>query len=440
MTKSIIGPNAAIRYLKAYNAHLDYWHQVNPAYLLGYVDNKDHAKYIQEYAAAFPDSMVVARIQHPLDGGFHLPPEDKTIGHYVASPQNYHNDFGWLGRISNVILNVFNEPDGKADDATIARLIDWMREYIPIAVQNKTKSVLFNWGKGQPRIFGGMMDARFGDVLNLASLYPELFYMGMHFYGPEDTTESIRAYVALCDSLHITPLKVIGTEWGNDSRVGGGIEAAWEISQIKHDLSEFVKSGVLVGFCRFQDGNSGGWEGYAIENDTPYKDEIKRAAQAGELEPMATKPLQPNYTPDTFTAGMSYKVQTPGAYINLHAAPIVTGNVVGQVDDGSIITVYEEMLVASEYWRRIGFGELNGWISMQGGLVKLGPYVPSVTPPVPVVIPPPVILPDNPSPATPQPTIWARVYAAELAVAQAHLALAQLYRELDSEATGSRAA
>lgn len=428
MTRSIIGPNTAIRYLKAYNAHVDYWREVNPAYLLAYVDKKDHTGYILEYAAAFPDSMVVARIQHPIDGGFHLPPEDKTVGHYVASPQNYHNDFGFLGRIPNVILNILNEPDGKADDATIARLVDWMREYIPIAVQSSTKSVLFNWGKGQPRLFGGMMDARFGDVLKLASLYPELFFVGLHFYGPEDTTEIIRAYLALCNTLKIKPLRVIGTEWGNDARVGGGVEAAWEISQIHHDLSEFIKSGLLVGLCRFQDGNSGGWEGYAIENDKAYKDEIKRAALAGELEPVTTKPPQPvptppslpGYTPSAFEANAKYTLVIAGAYRNLRDKPgTSTGAFIGQVHNGAEVIALEQRIFEGDYWRKIRVGDKEGWVSLAGGSVEFRKLVNASEPPPVIVLPPPK--PVN---------IYARLYDAQLKVAQAHFDLAQVYKEL----------
>jgi len=281
MTKSLIGPNAAIRYLKDYHGHVNYWQGVNPAYALAYVDKREHAPYIQEYAAEFPNSMVVARIHHPLDGGFHLPAENGE--HYVATPQNYHNDLGWLGRTNNIILNVFNEPDGKADSPTIERLVDWFTEYIPIAAQNKTKSVLFNWGKMQPRIIGGRMDARFAEPLKIASLYPDLFWLGLHFYGPESVTEILQGYIALCAQIGIKPLRVIGTEWGNDDHLHGSEAAAWEIGQIKRELAPFIESGVVVGFNRFQDGNSGGWEGYATEDDKPYKDEIRRAAKAGEI-------------------------------------------------------------------------------------------------------------------------------------------------------------
>lgn len=40
--QSIIGSNAALRYLKAYDAHISYWHEVNPAYQVAYIDDPLH--------------------------------------------------------------------------------------------------------------------------------------------------------------------------------------------------------------------------------------------------------------------------------------------------------------------------------------------------------------------------------------------------------------
>ena len=408
MTQSIIGPNAALRYLKAYHAHVDYWHEVNPAYLLAYVDKAEHIPYIQDYAASFSNSMVVARIHHDIDGGFHTKPTGPNDNrHYVSSPEEYHNAYGFLGRIPNVILNIMNEPDGYADDATIDRLIAWMLDYIPLAVASKTKSVLFNWGDRQPRIFGGMMDARFGGILKLAAIYPELFYIGMHTYGPDDITEHLESYVQLCKSLNIKPLRVIATEFGFDKTNGnasgyrsrgysGGAYAAWQISQVQHDLSPYIKSGVLVGLNVFQEGNSGGWDSFDIENDKAYKDEIKRASLAGELEPLPTKPPpplnKPEYMPAPFSVGHKYILQSEGgARTNVRRSPqVAADNVITAIDDKTVVTLYEETIVGVDYWRRLSTDTIaDGWISLRGGAVAFTPYLGEVTPPPPVVVTPP---------------------------------------------------
>jgi len=407
MTRSIIGPNAALRYLDAYNAHVTYWREVSPAYLLAYVDKPEHTPFIEQYAASFPDSMVVARIHHDLEGGFHLKPTGPGDNrHYISSPEEYHGAYGFLGRISNVILNIMNEPSGYEDDAIIDRLVAWMLEYIPLAVASKTKSVLFNWGDRQPRMFGGMMDARFGGILKLAAFYPELFYIGFHLYGPDDITEHLESYVQLCKTLEIKPLRVIGTEFGFDKTNGnasgyksrgysGGAFAAWQISQVQHDLSPYIKSGVLVGLNIFQEGNSGGWDSFDYENDEAFKKEIKRAALAGELEPMTTNTTTPSYQPPAFTAGEKYTLQvSDNASTNVRTSPIVSiDNKVATLTNHSIITVLEVKAVNIDYWARIKTAAgTEGWISLRGGIVGFVPYL---EPPV-IVDPPPVVVPPAP--------------------------------------------
>jgi len=371
--QSIIGPNSALRYLKSYNAHADYWHEVNPAYLLAYVDKKEHTSYIQDYAASFPDSMVVARIHHALDGGFHLKPTGPNDNrHYVASPEDYIKDYGFLGHISNVILNVFNEPDGFADDATIDRLISWFLEYIPLAVNSKTKSLLFNWGDRQPRIFGDMMDARYGGILKLAALYPELFYMGMHLYGPDDITQHLESYVKLCETLEIKPLRVIASEFGFDKTngaasgyksrgVGGGEYAAWQISQVQHDLSPYIKSGVLVGLNVFQEGNSGGWAAFDYENDDAYKKELKRAAQAGELD-MLARDIQ---------FGKLYRLNAPGKIVTAYVAPSIGDRRLGTIPDNAIVEVVDRLMVDGETWLKVKYRAFSGVGCIKVDLVSL---------------------------------------------------------------------
>lgn len=424
MNQSAIGPNTALRYLKAYQAHLDYWHEVNPAVLLGYVDKKDHAPYIQEYAAEFPDSLVVARIQHPLDGGFHLPPDDKH-GPYVASPQDYHGDYGWLGQIGNVALNVFNEPDGFADEATIYRLVNWFLEYIPIAAQNKTKSVLFNFGKGQPRLINNRLDAIYGRVFQLAAEHPELFYIGMHFYGPEDITKSIKGYVDLCALLGIKPLRVIGTEFGNDNRVGGNTEAAWEIEQVNNELKPFIESGLLIGLTRFQDGNSGGWDGYGIEDDKPYKDEIKRAAQAGELdmkpttEVITTLPVVVSPVPvRDIVLGEIYRLNMPGKIVTAYPEKSSTLKPLGTIPDNAVVEAGLSATVDYETWLQVKYTSFSGygWIKIDLISIRETTTFPIVKPDD---TPTPALIPDVPKVEPPPPVTSQPLTTAQIAMLEA---------------------
>jgi hypothetical protein len=393
--QSIIGSNAALRYLKAYQAHVDYWHEVNPAYQVAYVDKPEHVPYIREYAAALPDTMIVARIYHPLDGGFHLAPTGAgDTRHYVSSPAEYLGAYGDLGKMSNIILNVMNEPNANGTSDEMLRLVEWFVNYIPLAASIGCKSVLFNWADRNPQIINGMMDSQFDDVLKTMAVHPELFYMGMHFYGPDEITSHLDSYVKRCEFLKIKPPKVIGTEFGLDSTGGTergyksranykDIYAQWQETVVKGSLKPYIDSGVLAGLCVFQEGNSGGFDDFDFENDSAYKTEIKRAALAGEISvpTVVTTPtpppiVTPPYTPDPFTSGMRYQVTVPADFINVRAAPSTIAAKLGEVPNKAVVTVFEETLVSGEYWRRISFGTISGWVSLQKGAVKFAPYLP----------------------------------------------------------------
>jgi len=396
MTQSIIGSNAALRYLKAYDAHVSYWREVNPAFQLAFVDKPEHTIYIEQYAQALPDSMIVARIYHPLDGGFHLAPTgtnpDGTpdTRHYVSSPAEYLSAYGWLGRKRNIILNVMNEPQSDASPDVMLRLVSWFIDYIPMAATSETKSVLFNWADRNPQIINGMMDSQFNNVLRLMAVHPNLFFMGMHFYGPDELTSHLDSYVARCKFLGVKPPRVIGTEFGIDST--GGIErgyksrlnykdiyAQWQETVIKGSLKPHIDSGVLAGLCVFQEGNSGGFEDFDFENDSAYKAEIKRAARADELSPSPPPITVPVYIPDPFTPNTMYKITMPADFVNVRATPSTLASKLGEVPNGAVILVMDETLLSDEYWRHINYNGLVGYISMQGGNVHLQ-YAPDNSP------------------------------------------------------------
>jgi hypothetical protein len=171
-----------------------------------------------------------------------------------------------------------------------------------------------------------------------------------------------------------------------DSRIGWSGEKAF---QYLYDqwVAWYKQNDVDVCVYCWGDDTSNAWSRFRVDNDNGFIKALLEANTQGKLEPVPTKPLpEPLYTPDPFTAGESYKINTPGAYINVRATPSISSAIMGQVSDGDIVTVYEETLVAGEYWRKIGFGALKGFASMQGGSVHLHPYFPP-----PVVIPPPVI-------------------------------------------------
>lgn len=390
MEQCIIGPNAALRYLKAYYAHIGYWQDVNPAYALAYVDKDEHIPYILEYAAALPQTRIVARIQHPLDGGFHLKPTGKDDHReYTASPKDYHDKYGALGRIDNIILNVFNEPNGFASEAELKTLNRWFVDYIKYATISKTKSVLFNWADRNPRMINGMMDGVYDDSLKLMAEHPNLFYMGMHFYGPDEVVAHLDAYVERCKFLEITPPKVIGTEFGLDKTNGkesgyksrpeyrdGDKFARWEIEQVEGDLQPHIQSGVLVALLNFQEGNSGGWENFDTENDKAYKDEIKSAEKAGKLtaRKITTRPfLKPVPKPEK--ARLPLRIYVQNTSINVRSGPGTEYQDCGDLvkDQPAVIFEPTQMATDGTKWSWVEYlsvsekalgMKLGGWISM----------------------------------------------------------------------------
>lgn len=85
--------------------------------------------------------------------------------------------------------------------------------------------------------------------------------------------------------------------------------------------------------------------------------------------PLPPAPLPP------FTMGMRYVINTPQEFVNLRQEADVAAKKLGEVPNKAIITALEEKLVGGEFFRRIQFGTLAGWVSMQGGAVTFAPYL-----------------------------------------------------------------
>lgn len=94
--------------------------------------------------------------------------------------------------------------------------------------------------------------------------------------------------------------------------------------------------------------------------------------------PPIVVPPPPSYIPDPFTPGMKYIITTPAAFVNVRQTASTSSSKFGEIPNKSIVTVYEESLVGSEYWRHMNWGTVTGWVSMQQGTVKLSPYIPDV--------------------------------------------------------------
>lgn len=160
------------------------------------------------------------------------------------------------------------------------------------------------------------------------------------------------------------------------------------------------------------------WSSFDLEGRTEF-------LQLLEADAVATKPLNPNYTPDAVTIGSQYRVSTPGTFVNLRNAPMVTADKVGDVDNDAVVTVTDERVAGGEVWRLVtNVNKVSGWLSMQGGNVKMKAYV---IPPV-IVDTPPVSVPVTPS--VPYPEIRA-TYAKEMA--KVYRSLADSYKAMSED-------
>ncbi len=86
-------------------------------------------------------------------------------------------------------------------------------------------------------------------------------------------------------------------------------------------------------------------------------------------------PLLPVYKPSPFVTGSRYVITVPDIFVNVRADASVGAAKIGEVPNKSVVTIYEEKSVNGDYWRRIQFGMIIGWVSMQKGAVQFAPYL-----------------------------------------------------------------
>lgn len=143
-------------------------------------------------------------------------------------------------------------------------------------------------------------------------------------------------------------------------------------------------------------GTDAKWATFRVDSDRDFLTAIEQAAKMGELEPVTTsKPVditKPEYTPAPVEIGKRYMLRSPtGNRRILHRAPMLASENVASIPDGSTIMVLGEQAVKNDWWRKVSFTDkgvtLQGWISMDGGLVKFQ----SLTTEFPAVTLPPAI-------------------------------------------------
>jgi len=308
MTPSLLGLNYSIDHTADVIKRDTFHDALAPAYSVAMVDAPKDAFRIKDTAVAHPDTVIVGRIWDRLQGGFHLKPtgkgdEDKE---FVASPEDVANQMdetGFrLGIDGKTWAYVLNEPMGNGDPINLDRLGTWYSRWIDRAIGQKRRSVIYNWGDREPEIMpDGMWNARWYGQLRQMAVYPDLFMVGMHLYGPDKMTDHLQAFLKTCDYLRITSLKVLITEFGVDTDAGSATNGyhsrgwtseqmgQWIESQITGDLSPYIKSGLLAGLCLFTWSNHPEWSAFNISEDTGLQGYLRDAKKRGVLDAPAPK-------------------------------------------------------------------------------------------------------------------------------------------------------
>lgn len=415
MSVQPFGFNIHLRYLKDIGKLHERMRALKPSVCVVMVDDnpppkEDQTVYIQEFAARYPQTLIVARVKHDHDAGYHLPPpNDPEKRPYVASPTDFLNKWGHLGK-NNMTLYALNEPlaSEKTDDADIQKLIKWGSEVIEQAVSRGVSVTIYNFGMGQPALNATTTewDKRFDPLLVQLSKHRDTIFLGLHEYGPEERYHwgRLEFMLARCAALKIPPPRIIISEFGVDATTDkrNGYKArGWSGDFYMHKMVDIysrlymslVDQGIVKGTCLFSYGNSGGWGSFDVEDDKPFFDTLTDAITSGSMK--SAKPLPPPEPPAPALPfvpipahignGEQFKIVTP---IPLQAQPSIDPNCfVGRLIENEPVIVHRATHTTADN---------KTWFWIQRNSTPVGesqygwgaPALPA-PPPDPVIPPPP---------------------------------------------------
>lgn len=337
MTK-IVGMNCAMNHTNDVEKRDKFHKGLNPFYSVMMVDNASDIKMVNAFAADNRGTNVIGRVYHVEEGGFHLPPKSKediaAKKRWTVDPADYFNMVNAFD--PDVWAHIMNEPAGVPKDAEGEKILDdlcvWNTLYMDASIPKKRKSVLYNWGDRNPAIINGMWHERFKGNLRRMASYPDLFRVGMHFYGPDDLVAHLEAYVKTCEDVGITPIPVVGTEFGLDSDNGsvengnrsrgvvGNEYAKWIAYVTNGPLAKYIKSGVLVGLCLFTWSNHPDWKNFDMQDDL----DLQKALVDAVFVEKDTVPIIPKVFPfpaDFETRSVERYVRSVGSSTFIRSQP-----------------------------------------------------------------------------------------------------------------------
>lgn len=402
------GYNIHLRYVKDIGKLYERMAATRPAVCVVMVDAKtrpdqeDQTPYIQQFAARYPDTLIVARVKHDHDAGFHTPPQnDPQNRPYIASPNDFLNEWGHLGR-NNMTLYALNEPlaNEETTDADVERLMLWCVTTITEAVRRGISLTVGNFGMGQPALNKALTewDTRFDPLLILLSKYRDTIFLGLHEYGPDEPFAwgRINFMLKRCEELKIPPPRVVITEFGVDATAStrNGYKAReWSGDYYMRRLIDvynriympLIDKGIVKGTCLFSYGNSGGWQSFDVENDAAFFETLDTALKAGSFK---SKPVEiptptPTPQPESWATGVAVAVLT-GAVIRFQ--PSVSSKELATVRNMDIVQYDRNYAV--DGWYKIRKGDVTGYASKQFLTNIILGELPAPNPEQPIPIPP----------------------------------------------------
>lgn len=346
MAHCVVGSSVALDHTTNYGVMVDLHRETKPRVMLGMVDAAKDADRIRQMKRDLPGSQIIARVWHPEEGGYAQPPRAPGDNRpMIATPEAVLGEQVELGR-NGLWLHVMNEPSAFMKPEEVQLTVDWLVKFIRLAAVENCACVLANLADQHPRLINGMWDPIWHPFLRAMAEFPHLMRLGLHFYGPDNSTDVLSALNETCKTeLRILPPQVVGTEFGMDSTgqddklngyhsrgLSGPQFLKWQVDEVQGPFKPFIASGQVIGFTTFQWNPLQGQ--FSIANDKPYQEAYKTAANEGSLEVTVIPstppaPSLPAFPSDFDTRAKTYMVRATEGSTTIRQAPSRQSSLVG---------------------------------------------------------------------------------------------------------------
>lgn len=429
MTQSLFGSNVDLPYVRDYGRFLEYHRQLDPAAMTLIVDKPDQTEKLKAAAHDLPNATVIARVWHPDDGGFFLPPSGPgDTRPEISGAEAYVDAYADLGQ-GNMILSLLNEPSAFNALNSQVKLVSWCVRAMQHAatLPKPPRLCLPNWADRNPFVKGGQWapapdfadapDELYDPLLMEAAKHPERVSIGLHLYGPDAYSDTLAGLVGRCSILGIRCPDVYISEWGLDTEFPGDVKngyktrmpgenfANWHWVQITvgTPLRSYVEAGIVKGVTTFGYGHTERWIAYDTETDRPFQITMLRLKEEGKLSIPAQVLAQSVAKPADPGPGRKVICRK---FRNIRSGPSTRYHDDGDLAEGAVCTVYDQHpqpekladnSIVNWWWMESDSGD--GWIQSTGWKWENVPEpapAPVDVPPVETwPVPPPAPQPDT---------------------------------------------